>query len=98
MEQKLGEAKGEGTRLQEKLSLVEAELQSTKTCLCRARTELADLRDSEKEQEEASKRIRDKIVRLEVRTEKDLMHTYITRNTNITWATGLVGSKPKVLG
>ncbi|CAL8360878.1 unnamed protein product [Arctogadus glacialis] len=65
MEQKLGEAKGEGTRLQEKLSLVEAELQSSKTCLCRARTELADLRDSEKEQEEASKRIRDKILRLE---------------------------------
>ena len=77
MEQKLGEAKGEGTRLQEKLSLVEEELHSTKTRLCRAQTELADLRDSEKEQEEASTRIRDKIVRLEVRTEKVLIHTHV---------------------
>jgi len=69
MEQKVGEAKVEVTRLQEKLSLAEEELQSTKTRLGRAQTELADLRDSEHEQTEASTRLREKLSRLDVRTE-----------------------------
>lgn len=72
MEQKLGEAKGEATRLQEKLSLAEEELHSAKSRLGRAQTELADLRESEEEQEQTSTRLREKLLRLEVSTETGL--------------------------
>ncbi|KAM3872928.1 cingulin [Diretmus argenteus] len=64
MEQKLGEALKEATHLRGKLSLAEEDLETSKTNLSRTEVELNTLRDSQKEQEEANARLREKLSRL----------------------------------
>lgn len=66
MEQNLKESQSEASQLKDKLSLATVELEATKTRLSRAQTDIKSLQSSQEEQEEANKRLKEKLSRLEV--------------------------------
>lgn len=66
MEQNLKESQSEASQLKDKLSVATVELEATKTRLSRAQTDVKSLQSSQEEQEEANKRLREKLSRLEV--------------------------------
>lgn len=66
MEQNLKESQSEASQFKDKLSVATAELEATKTRLGRAQTDVKSLQSSQEEQEEANKRLREKLSRLEV--------------------------------
>lgn len=66
MEQNLKESQSEASQLRDKLSVATVELEATKTRLSRAQTDLRSLQSSQEEQEEANKRLKEKLSRLEV--------------------------------
>lgn len=66
MEQSLKESQSEAGQLKDKLSAATVELEATKTRLGRSQTDLRSLQSSQEEQEEANKRLKEKLCRLEV--------------------------------
>lgn len=72
LEHKLEESKREGGQMKEKLSSTEEDLESCKTHLSRAQSDVKSLQEAQREQEEANTRLKEKLSRLEVR---DLFQT-----------------------
>lgn len=66
MEQNLKESQSEVSQLKDKLSGATVELEATKTRLSRAQTDIKSLQSSQEEEEEANKRLKEKLSRLEV--------------------------------
>lgn len=66
MEQNLKDSQSEASQLKDKLSVATVELEATKTRLSRAQTDVKSLQSSQEEHEEANKRLREKLSRLEV--------------------------------
>ncbi|XP_061572841.1 cingulin isoform X2 [Cololabis saira] len=71
LEQKLGEAQREASQLNEKLSQAEDELETTKTRLSGAQIEVNSLQDSQRDQEAANTRLKEKTVRLEAQLQSN---------------------------
>ncbi|CAL9705734.1 unnamed protein product [Knipowitschia caucasica] len=65
LEQRLSEARSEGSQLKERLSALEKELEATRTQLKSAELDVKVAEDAQKAQEEVTTRLKDKVSRLE---------------------------------
>lgn len=68
LEQKLGDAQSEASQLKDKLTLVEEELEASKSHLHRSQMDLMTFEDAQQEQKEANIRLKEKLSRLEVKS------------------------------